>query len=545
MKKNILIIGALIIIVVIGFFSWNQLSYSKQVLKLEILGPDQVDVGEEIEYTIKFKNNGKVRLEAPELFFEFPEGAILEDNQKVKSMDSKTLGGDIYPGQERTFSFKARLLGKEGDKEVAKARMIFQPNGLKTKNEVSTTFTSVLGKVPLNLFIETPNQAPSGKSLTVRINYSSNVAYPLNDLTLKVETPGDFQIQYSKPKGTDNQWDIPILNESGSGKIEITGILNGQARDQKVFKAQIGVWRDDNFILLKEVVRGVEIIAPAIYVTQKINNNDLYTALPGDQLHYEVSFMNIGEEPIQNLVLISRLEGNLDLSSIRVPEGNYQQGDNSIVWDSTGVPALQYLDPGEQGKVEFWVKVNNRWPIRNTGDKNPSIVNKVTVGPTNQEFVTKINSSLVAEQRVDSTNSYFSDSQTNFGPYPLEIGRKTYLVIEWTAKNYYNDVEGARMRAILPAGVEFENKSVVSEGTTINFDPNTREVVWEVGSLEAGTGFLKDAKKCAFQVSVTPSQNENVLLSGQAKLSGNDQWTGREIDVQTDPAYAPLKTVNK
>ena len=135
----------------------------------------------------------------------------------------------------------------------------------------------------------------TGKALTFRVNYSSNVTYPLDDLTCYVEIPDDFEFLYSQPKGMDNtQWDIPVLNEGGAGKIEISGILSGQSMEQKVFKARIGVWQDGNFILLKEVIKGVQIVAPALYITQKVNNDDNYMASPGDQLHYEVISGRIG-----------------------------------------------------------------------------------------------------------------------------------------------------------------------------------------------------------------------------------------------------------
>ncbi|MFA5369062.1 MAG: hypothetical protein WC303_03650 [Candidatus Paceibacterota bacterium] len=534
-NKKIFIIISLIVLVGAAAFYWQNLSYSKQALKLEILGPDKADMGQSLEYTVKFKNNGEVRLTNPDLFFQFPDGALLEDSQqKVMHLDSEDLGGDIYPGEERSFKFTTRLLGKENETKQMMARMSFQPAGLKTTNEVKTTFTTILGKVPINLLIEMSDQAAAGKALTIRINYSSNVPYPLRDLTCKMDLPDDFTLQYSNPKGLDNQWDIPILNEAGAGRIELSGILNGQANDQKVFKAQIGIWQNGSFIVLKDTVRGVQIIAPSIYLTQKINNSDTYVASSGDQLHYEINFLNTGTQPMQNLVLISRLNSsNVNLNSIKVPDGAYQQGDNSIIWDGSKIPELQYLDVGQQGKVEFWVDINNRWAMKSLADKNPVITNRVTVGPTNQSFLTKINSSLAVEQKIYNTNQYF----TNSGPYPLEIGRKTYLTVEWKAKNYYNDIEGAQMRAVLSPNVSFENQIWPSEAK-ITYDENTREVFCDIGSLPAGTGLLNDSIICAFQVSVTPELAEDTLIVGSVQITGNDQWTGKQLQSVTEPIYA-------
>lgn len=535
-KRNIIILVIIAILAIVGF-SLYRMAYSKEVLKLEILGPNKADVGENIVYTVKFKNNGSVRLESPELFFTYPDGAITDDGQKVVHMDSVALKGDIYPGEERSFPFSARLLGKSNEIKIAEARMSFEPSGIRTQNEVTTTFTTMLGNVPINLTIQMPDQVANGKTFTVSTTYSSNVSYPLNDLMVKMQLPSGFTIINQKPKGVDNEWSISVLNELDSGNIQLMGSLAGQDQDNKIFKAQLGIWQNGNFVILKEAVRSVEIIAPSIYVSQKINNSETYVASPGDQLHYEISFINMGQEAIQNMVLISRLNSkDIDLNSIRVPNGNYQQGDNSIIWESAQIPELGYLAPGQGGKVEFWINVNKRWAITSVNDTNPVIKNNVTVGPNTQEFITKISSSLSVEQKNYNEDKYFDNS----GPYPLKIGQKTYLTVEWTAKNYYNNVEGVILKAVLAPNVYFENK-IWPENSKISYDQQTREVTCLIGPLEAGAGFLKEEAKCAFQVSVIPELAENTLITGSVDITGNDQWTGKQIGSQTEPSYVPTE----
>jgi flagellar basal body-associated protein FliL len=541
MKKRFIVI-LLIILAVVGiatYVSWQSMSFSKEVLKLEILGSEKTAIGEEVEYVVKMKNNGSIRLEVPELIFTYPDGSIVEETDaKVKVLDSEALGGDIYPGEERSFKFNARLLGKEKDTRVAKVSVSFQPKDLKTRSEVSTTFTTILGEIPLNLVLDIPSTAASGKALTFRINYSSNVEYPLEDLTCYVEYPDDFEYLYSQPKGMDNtQWDIAVLNQSGAGKIEVSGILNGQSMEQKVFKAKIGVWQDGNFILLKEVVRGVEIVAPALYITQRVNSVENYSAFTGDQLHYEITFRNVGDNAVQDLMLITTLSGDAyDLNSVKTTDGRWTAGDNSIVWEADKIPELKFLGVGEVGKVEFWINVKSQWAMKSLNDKNPILKNKVTLGEARQEFLTKINSVVSAEQKILSENTYFENS----GPYPLESGQKTTLTVEWKAKNLYNDVENARMVTVLPESVEWVGKTY-PEGTDITYDEETGEVVCNIGSLPAGAGVIKDAKICAFQVSIQPElTDEAIIILGSAQLSGVDQWTNKTIATKTDNLYGQM-----
>jgi len=538
MKKNTIIFSILVLIILalVGVLSWQKMSFSKEVLKLEILGSEKTAIGESVEYIVKFKNNGSIRLEKPELIFEYPEGSLLESGERVKTMSSDSLGGDIYPGEERTFKFNVRLLGKENDTKIARASVSFQPKDLKTRSEVSTTFTTVLGQIPLDLTLDVPSKAGSGKAMTLKIAYSSNVDYTLKDLTCYVQYPSDFEFLYSQPKGLDNsQWDIPVLSEAGFGRIEISGIMNGQSMEQKAFKARIGIWQNGEFILLKEVIKGVEIVAPSLYITQKINNSETYIANPGDQLHYEITFRNVGDNNLEDLILISRLEGDhLDVNSIKVVDGTNQKGDNSIVWDGNKVAELKLLEPGQVGRVEFWVNIENQWTMKSSNDKNPIVKNKITLGQSRQEFLTKINSIITASQNIYIEDKYFDNS----GPYPLEKDQKTYLTVEWKAINNYNDLEDVKMRTVLPESVTFENDIYPKEADLI-FDEDTGEVICTIGSLGAGTGVINDPKVCAFQISVQPQITENdIFLLGAMQISGKDQWTNQELSYKTQEIYA-------
>ena len=95
------------------FWYYRKNIYSKEILKLEVLGPEEVELAQEFEYTVRYKNNGNITLEEPKLIFEYPENSIVVEgeNSSGNSLRQERKLDDIYPGQERTFSFKARLLG--------------------------------------------------------------------------------------------------------------------------------------------------------------------------------------------------------------------------------------------------------------------------------------------------------------------------------------------------------------------------------------------------------------------------------------------------
>ena len=73
MKKITLFIIILALIAgIAGFYYYQKNIYSKEVLKLEILGQEEADLLQEVEYIVKYKNNGNTRLEEPELVLNTP-----------------------------------------------------------------------------------------------------------------------------------------------------------------------------------------------------------------------------------------------------------------------------------------------------------------------------------------------------------------------------------------------------------------------------------------------------------------------------------------
>src|SRR5262245_47366888 len=110
----------------VAFWLYREGTFSKEILRLEILGPDTANMGDEVEYTVKYKNNGNFVLEHPKLVFTLPDNSLTEDSSKRVEQDLK----DIYPGGEEFIKIKARLLGKEGDLKVAKASLTYTPKNL-------------------------------------------------------------------------------------------------------------------------------------------------------------------------------------------------------------------------------------------------------------------------------------------------------------------------------------------------------------------------------------------------------------------------------
>lgn len=508
----------------LGFWYWQKNIYSKSILKVEILGPSEVQIMDEVEYNVKYKNNGDITLENAKLVFEYPSQAIVEGN---KMMRQERELEDIYPGEEKVLTFKARLLGKENDILQAKAAVYFKPKNLKASYESNTVLATKISFVPFNFDFDMPSKTEANKDFNFSLNYFSNLNYPISGLRAKIEYPPGFIFSSSNPIGIEkNEWEIPILNKAEGGRVNIKGNLGGETNDQKIFKATLGVWREDNFILLKEANKGVTISTSQMEVFQLINGAPNYVANPGDNLHYEIFFRNLGADSFQDLFLVAKLKSPaFDFDSVKT-DGQFNKAENSIVWDWRTVTGLKMLEGGQQGKVEFWLNLKKDWSVGGTLGKNPALYNDIMISQTRQQFETKVNSKLAINQRGLYNDDYFGNTGSNS---PKQGETTTYTIV-WEAKNYYNNVSNVKVKAVLPQDAKLTGK-IFPADSKLTFDNVSREVIWVLGDMEVGKGVLNPPPAVAFQLTYVPSQNgPNFPIIGQAKITGEDQFTSQKIE---------------
>lgn len=525
-----------------GFWYYQQNRYSKEVLKLEILSQSFAQAGEVVEYLVRYKNNGNVVLEEPELIFEYPERSVPEIGEELRHTEKIE---DIYPGQEGNFSFKARLFGQENELSMAQSWLSYRPRNLKARFESKTTFTTQIKFVPFTFEFDLPSKIESGQDLQFSLNYFSNMDYLLEDLRVSVEYPEGFTFDSSTPDGLDDaDWDLPSIFKGDGGRIKIKGTAEGEVGSQKIFKASIGLVRNGQLLVLKEVLGTVQIVESSIFVSQTVNGLTKAVASSGDLLHYEVFFKNIGRAPVQKKFLLVKLDSGLfDLATLRSDRGESGPGDNSIIFDWQKIPTLRFLDAGEEGKVEFWIRISSEETFG--GLKEPVLRNQVKMGDVEKEFEVKMNSKLSLSQKVFFNDDFFENS----GPLPPQVGEMTTYTVLWQVTNTCNKVKNVKVKSILPRNVRPSGKTFPQEAG-FTFDSNSREVVWNVGDVAAWTGGGAPLT-LAFQIEFIPDasqQGKTAMLVAQTEVVGEDDFTSEVIRGTSEPQDTTLPddpTVNQ
>jgi len=275
-----------------------------------------------------------------------------------------------------------------------------------------------------------------------------------------------------------------------------------------------------------------ELLGSALTAFQMVNGSREYVASPGEELFWEISWQNSLSESVGNVILELELDSAaLDLNSLEIEDGRFDQFRKTIIWDSSQNNVLKEVRPSEGGKMRFKVRVKNDPPF------NSAVVTTAKIlGPSSEALghedvlEIKVSSRVNISARGFYYNSYF----TNSGPIPPKVGQTTTYTIIWQVFNGSNELKGARVKAILPGNVQWLGMHQPANENIV-YNNLAREVVWLIDSLEAEVGLSKPPKEIRFGVALTPEAlqaNQAATLVSGIAFEGFDIFSGLPVKAQ-------------
>ena len=548
-RKILRISGISIIVIsliVIGFFFWRGLfSFDKDEVDLLIRGPENIVSGDEAEYVIKCTNNTNITIKGLQLKFYYPENSIPIDNgEMITSVDLP----DLLSGGETQTEFSAKIVGLKGETKIIRAELSYQPAKISSCFESQAEFSTTVISVPLMVNFDLPESLVDEQSFNFSLIYINQAEVAFDNLQIQLEYPVGFNFESAEPspiEDSDNMWDIGKLIAKEQGKIFIRGSIKGEQDEVKLFRARLGFFENDNFISYAEATQAFQIVSAPLSISQEVNGSSIYIASAGQELNYQIIYENTTNVGIRNVVITSKLEGEvldfaqLDLESSR---GSFDGENQTITWNASNLPALEYLGPRQAGQIDFSIMIKDPLPARNYTDKNFTAINKIIIDSLSvplslgdikiagqSELVVKIASSL----SLRAQGYYSNDLIPNSGPIPPKVGQTTTYTIKWSLTNTGNDLSNISVEANLPPHVRWLNNFKPSDAN-LKYNSQTGKLIWEIGDLSASTGILSPVAQVAFQVSITPSLahlGSIVELVGQSQVTAWDDFVETELTV--------------
>ncbi|MFA5736606.1 MAG: hypothetical protein WCX70_00155 [Candidatus Paceibacterota bacterium] len=528
-------------------------------IEIKIQGPSIVRAGDEVNLQATIVNNNKVPLDSVSLIFSYPVGTLnVLDRASVFPVDEQKIG-IIDKNQIVNVSSRAIIFGERNSDQEIMVTMEYRlpdSNAIYTKEKI---FKFVMGSSPIDLSLNLPEELNAGQEFPLIIKLSSNSETVLKNVSLTLEPPATgfmFKNAEPEPLPGGNIWTLGDIPAGGERIIKVNGILEGQDEDIKSFKVKVGSSplggaSGDNFEY-GEAFASVVIKRSFVNFGLNINGSSRPEVVVRPQGKILINLKwgnNLSDRLLDNKITVKLIGDIIDKYSIISNEGFYNSINNTITWDKTNTPGLSELDPGETGNSSFEFKLVNF----NQADilTNPSFEieaffegQRITVGQLS-ERVTNDSQKLVkieTESIFTAKSVYSLGPLKNSGPVPPRVGQETTYSIVWSVSNTTNNLDEAQIKTNLPAYINWVGMSSPADEKII-YNPNTREVSWQLGKVAAGAGQRESMREAYFQVSITPSLSQLgqlVKLTDIASFQATDSFTKTIITKRNEEVTTEL-----
>lgn len=537
-------------VIVAGFFAyrwWQKNAFHQDRVEIYFEGPKEADSTQLTQYTIHYKNNNRVTLKNTEIKLTYSENFQPIDNVNLKYLSpssSNIFIGDIKPMSENSTAIKGVFYAPKDSPVFLHASINFIPsNGnavLSMENQIGVNITAA----PVLLVVTAPQQAIDGDSITYVIDYKNLDIKRIGDVQIRVDLPQGFQMSSAQPLPSekDSYWYVGNLEADQGGKITIQGQIHGDDGESKNIMVSLGhVGTESNFVVFNKRDADTTIVAPVLAIKQTLENSDNNIINPGDVLRYAVAYKNTGATGLRDAIVSVQITGKiLDFSKINVNSGSYNSKTGTMTWKASDVPGLANIDPQSGGTVKFSIPVKPIIPIGNKLDKNFVVTSIAKIDSpdipisngSDKVIGTNTLELKLASRVLFDTKGYYNDSKIkNTGPIPMKIGAQTTFTIHWSVINVSNDINGAQVISSLPSGVVWTGK-VFPASEKVSYNDRTNQIIWNAGNISAGAGVLTPAREIAFQVGVTPQNNqigEPLVLVNKSVFTATDSFVGRDV----------------
>jgi hypothetical protein len=548
---KIAIVAFIFFIVSLGYAFYVFYGGSKIIttgnVEITVIGPVSVGGGEELNLDIIIENKGKESIRTVDLVVEYPEGTKSFSDLKTDLPRIRDGIGDIPPNSIVKKSYEAALFGEEGDQKTINVSAEYRVPGSTAIFEKKKIFEVALKSSPIRLVVDTVKEITAGQEINFDVTLTSNSVNTLRDVLVTVDYPFGFTLSDPgiEPISGNNKWYFEKLGPKEEHNFVVSGILEGQDLEERVFKWKAGiadeVKKDELGINFTNAPKSITIIEPFLGLDLtfdgSLENNLVREGASPIVGH--LTYKNNTGGAVQDVEIKLKLNGEvLSDESVEVEEGFFNSSDNTILWNNTTSDKFEKIASGETGALTFQFKTKIL-ATRAAVYKNPEIVVDaiVTGKRLSESGVPEVVNSTSAKKikiasdiELTAMTSYEGEPFANTGPIPPEVGQETTYTITLDLTNSSNLIKNGRLTATLPEYVRWNNKFTPSN-ERIYFDAVTRQIEWNLEDVKEHAGFIDPSRTISFQVTLTPSASQ---IGNTPTLLVNPTFTGLDTFTNTN-----------
>lgn len=581
-KRNKLVLLSLFMLVFIAAvlvyaFVIAKRKFVVDSVAVKIEAPKNVKSGDEMSLLLEYKNDNQVALTQAVATLKTPEGFVFKSSdQNIQG------GGGLYTWQIGQVPAKTtvrarvfgRLIGGLNEEKKFTTLVRYRPVNFNSEFGAQAESAVTISEVPIGLEIKLPDPVREEVSSEIGFTLKNKSDHNFSQLEFHLTIPKNFEnFTTSEPALTNPETPNVLVFKKENLAVgqelyfSLKGIFKNSSDAE--FRGEVYLMEENNSLMrYVDSKFPVQVARPELQMSYKINEEDNYAAGRGEEVHVEIFFKNQTSHDLLDLILTTEVTGNFAAGSLRAERGNVSG--NKLEWNGRQVSDLNGLPPGKEASVEMTFKVPEIFKLESANDKNFKInLNSVVSlygnggeGRNDTRNLVKISKVVPVKSFIFlKTSGFFNDDGriVNGGALPPRVGQETFYTVHWSVKNFFNDTERIKIKAILPEGVDLTGKCITSKGEVkdncirrltggemdnfeskeeiIYYNPRTQEVGWFIPKMLANEGVLSPVKEMVFQIKLVPSEkfrNREAALMEKPIITGHDTFAN--VDVQYEGA---------
>lgn len=520
-------------------------------IDIQLIAPSLIDGGKATTIQVIINNGNSSALTLTDLIVDYPDGTHRVDDITQTLKHERQTIGTIPAGSQLKRTLNAVFYGQQGTQEQVKVILEYSVEGSNALFHKEASVTLMIGSSPVSVLVKAPEEVISNQPFEIDVVVEANGTEPVADVMLQAQYPSGFSLSGATPAATagGTLWRLGVLTPGQPATIHLSGVLEGQDGDERIFRFLSGSSEDPTDVRVAvpfvTVPATLTVHRPFIAATLALNGRTgTVPVAPGGTVQGSISWQNNLTTSVSNLQLVLTLSGvALDPTSVASLGGFYQSSNATITWDAQNTPELASVPAGASGTLDF--SFSTLSSTSGSPNINPSVNMRLAVSGTRTDqsgAPDTVSSAGVAQAIVDSMVAFTASTLhsvgpfQNSGPVPPVAGQNTAYTVQWTVTNSSNSVANGRISATIPSYMSYV---AAQPGSGITYDPTTRTVLWPLGEIKPGVGYAGvPARAAAFQVILSPSISQvgtAPKLTSDAFFSGQDRYTKTALRI-TVPA---------
>lgn len=541
---------------------------------VKIETPRNVRSGDEMSLLLEYRNDNQVALNQAVATLKTPEGFVFKSaDQNIQG------GGGLYTWQIGAVPPKAtvrarifgRLIGGLNEEKKFNTTLRYRPANFNSEFDGQADAAVTVSEVPVSLEIKLPEVIREEVSNEIEFTLKNRSDHTFSQMEFHLTVPGNFEnFTTSEPAITNPETPHVLVFKKEHLAVgqELYFSLKGVFKNanEAEFRGEVFL-QEENDQLMRYVDHKfpVKISRPEIQMSYKINEAESYAAGKGETVRVEIFFKNQTNHDLLDLVLSTEVAGNFEAGSLRAENGSNLG--NKLEWSGRQIGMLNVLPPGKEGSVKMTFKVPEILKLEGPNDKNfkinlDSSISLYEAGEAKNDArrLVKISRTVPLKSFLFlKTSGFFNDDGriVNGGALPPQVGQETFYTVHWSIKNFFNDTEKIKVKAVLPEGVDLTGKCITSRGEVkdncvrrltggetdnfesqeeiIYYNPRTQEVGWFIPKMNANEGILSPVKEMVFQIKLVPtekSRDREAALLEKSLITGYDTFAKVEVQYE-------------